>query len=75
MEHIRSMMDCAQICLVTADFMTRRSEHGKHLARECAEICRECAESCGQHPQADHHMKMCAEACRACAEECAKMAG
>jgi hypothetical protein len=71
--HIRIMMDCAQICATTADFMIRESQHGKHLARECAEICRQCADSCGNHPEADDHMKKCAQACLDCAAECEKM--
>jgi hypothetical protein len=72
--HIRIMMDCAQICAVSADFMIRGSQHHPHLCRECAEICRECEASCAGHPAADDAMRRCAEMCRRCAEECGRMA-
>jgi len=72
-KHIRTMMDCAQICAVVADFMIRGSAHHPHLCAECAEICRECERSCAQHPDADDAMRRCAEMCRRCAEECAAM--
>jgi hypothetical protein len=72
--HIRIMMDCAQICAASADFMIRGSAHHPHLCAECAEICRECEKSCAGHPDADTAMRACAEACRRCAEECGKMA-
>ena len=72
--HIRIMMDCAQICAVSADFMARGSDHHTHICRECAEICRECATRCSAHPGADETMRACAEACGRCAEECARMA-
>ncbi len=71
--HIRIMQDCAQICLVAADFMTRSSPHHPHLCAECAEICRQCERSCAEHPDADDAMRRCAEICRRCAEECAAM--
>jgi hypothetical protein len=72
--HIRIMMDCAQICVVSADFLSRGSSHHAHLCRECAEICRECAQNCDGHPGADDMMRRCAESCRRCAAECEKMA-
>jgi hypothetical protein len=71
--HIRLMMDCAQICATSADFMIRGSEHHPHLCAECAEICRQCAEECEGHPGADEAMRACAASCRACAEECGRM--
>jgi hypothetical protein len=71
--HITLMMDCAQICVVCADFMLRGSAHAAHLCRECAEICRACEVSCRAHAQGDALMLACAEACRRCAEECDKM--
>lgn len=72
--HIRIMMDCAQICMVSADFMIRGSSHHAHLCRECAEICRDCEKSCVGHPDADEAMQSCAETCQRCAEECERMA-
>jgi hypothetical protein len=69
-DHIKLMLDCAQICAVAVDFMARGSEHHAHICRECAEICRACEASC----RALDGMDECAEACRRCAEECEKMA-
>jgi hypothetical protein len=69
-QHMKIMMDCAQICAVTIDFMARGSEHHQHICRECAEICRACATSC----EALDGMEECAAACNRCAEECEKMA-
>lgn len=66
---IRLDMDCAQICTLTAAFISRGSGHARHLMRECAEICRQCAEECGKHAHMEH-CKRCAEACRRCAEAC-----
>ena len=30
--------DCADVCRITASLLSRGSEHGKHLLKECAEI-------------------------------------
>ncbi|MBC3911318.1 four-helix bundle copper-binding protein [Undibacterium umbellatum] len=71
--HLVSLLDCAQICLVHADFMARRSPHHSHLARECAEICLSCASFCEAHSDADGMMTECAKACRTCADSCTGM--
>lgn len=72
-KHLVALLDCAQICMVHADFMTRRSPHHAHLAKECAEICTACAGMCDAHPDADGEMKLCGEVCRRCAASCAEM--
>ena len=72
--HITIMMDCAQICVVCAEFMIRGSDHAKHLCRECAEICRACEADCRAHAAGDAEMLACADACKKCAVECVKMA-
>ncbi|BCI72012.1 ferredoxin [Sphingomonas paucimobilis] len=69
-QHMRIMLDCAQICSVALDFMARSSEHHGHICRECAEICRACAASC----QKVGDMDECVAACLRCAEACEKMA-
>ena len=66
---IKLDMDCAQICTLTAAFISRGSDHARHVLKECAEICRKCAEECGKHADMEH-CKRCAEACRKCAEAC-----
>ncbi len=67
--HFRLMMDCAQICQTSADFMLRGSTHHAHVCAECADICEDCAKSC----EAVGGMDECVEACRKCAESCRSM--
>ena len=66
---IKLDMDCAEICTLTASLIARGSAHGKHLLKECAEVCNACAEECEKHTHMEH-CKQCAAACRACAEIC-----
>ena len=67
--------DCADICLTVSSFLSRSSEHGKHLLKECIEICEKCAAECEKHASMSmEHCKQCAEACRKCAEACKVMA-
>lgn len=69
-DHFRLMMDCAQICATSADFMLRGSKHHPHVCAECADICEDCAKSCEQLDG----MEECVKACRACVESCSAMA-
>lgn len=73
--HIRTMLDCADICQTAARFMLRGSEHHRDTCGVCAEICRVCAESCERIDSSDADMKRCAEICRRCADSCEKMSG
>ncbi len=68
-KHFRLMMDCAQICQTSADFMLRGSTHHAHVCAECADICEDCATSC----EAVGDMDDCVAACRKCAESCRSM--
>jgi hypothetical protein len=71
--HLRLLLDCADICQTSADFMIRGSElHGETCAA-CAAICERCADECDRHGD-DPHMAACAELCRACAQTCREMA-
>ena len=72
--HIRLLMDCAQICTITADFMARTSSFHNRTCSFCAELCRACAESCVQVAGDDQTVKQCAKMCRRCAESCDRMA-
>lgn len=71
---IKLDIDCAQICSLTVALLARGSEHGKHLMKECEEVCNACAAECEKHADHHEHCKKCAEACRSCAEECRSMA-
>ena len=71
---IKLDIDCADVCRLTASLLSRGSEHGHHLLKECAEICDACAEECEKHSHMDH-CRECAKVCRHCAEECRQVAG
>lgn len=72
--HVLLLLDCAQICATSADFMTRGSKHHHLTCGTCAEICTACAEACEAMGADDPQMKLCADICRRCAESCRKMA-
>jgi hypothetical protein len=72
--HIRTLMDCAESCITSVDFMLRGSELHTQTCATCAVVCDACAKSC-ESMQDDPTMKRCADVCRRCAEECRKMSG
>lgn len=71
--HIRLLLDCAQICATSADFMLRGSDLHGRVCGVCAEVCDRCAVDCERFGD-DEQMRRCAEACRRCAEACRRMA-
>lgn len=68
--HFRLMMDCAEICATSANFMLRDSPLHRLTCGVCAEVCSRCADDCA----AVGEMHECVEACRACAHSCRAMA-
>jgi hypothetical protein len=72
-EHIRLLMDCAEICQTSANFMLRNSELHGSVCGVCAEVCERCAEDCARFTD-DDVMQQCAEICRTCAASCREMA-
>jgi hypothetical protein len=71
--HVRLLLDCADICRTSADFMLRRSELHTRTCGVCAEVCERCAEECERMAD-DEQMRRCAETCRRCADSCRRMA-
>ena len=67
--HLRLLLDCAEICQTTTDFMLRGSDLATALCRICAEIAERCAVSCDRVGD-DRQTRACAEACRRCALLC-----
>lgn len=67
-EHVKSMMDCIQICQVAADAMVRQSSLHADICTACARICDACADSCESLP--GEEMRHCADICRKCADSC-----
>jgi hypothetical protein len=72
--HIRLLLDCAQICQLSADFMLRLSDHHMMTCRICAEICDACAQACQSFAQ-DEELSQCARICAQCASSCREMSG
>lgn len=69
--HFRLMINCAEICQTSANFLLSGSAFHLKVCAVCAEICDACAKSCEQVGG----MQDCVKACRECAESCRKMAG
>lgn len=72
--HIHMLLDCAQICATSADFMLRGSELHPRTCGVCAEACERCADDCERMAGDDELMRRCAQTCRACADSCRAMA-
>jgi hypothetical protein len=72
-EHLGILQDCAQICVVSADFMLRDSPVHAQVCGACADTCEACAASC-EAMSDDAQMQACIDACRRCAQECRRMA-
>ena len=71
--HLRLLLDCADICRTSADFMLRRSDLHTLTCGVCAQVCERCAVSC-ETLRDDDTMRACAEECRRCAASCREMA-
>ena len=72
--HITTLLDCAEICQTSANFMLRTSPLHAHTCGVCAEACTRCADECERMASGDQQMITCAETCRRCAESCRQMA-
>ena len=72
--HIRLLLDCAQICQTSADYMLRGSDLHVRTCAVCAEVCERCAADCERFGD-DEMMRRCAEVCRRCAQSCRQMSG
>ena len=71
--HVGLLLDCAELCQTSANFMMRGSPYHEITCGACAELCRACAEACRAAGD-DEEMAHCAEVCDACAESCERMA-
>lgn len=73
LDHIRLLLDCAEICETTAHYLIRGSSLHERMCGLCADVCRQCAENCVQIAEDDQMVKECAELCRRCAGSCERM--
>lgn len=69
-DHFRLMMNCAEICRTSADFLLSGSDLHRLTCGACAQVCEACAQSC----EDVGGMEECVQACRRCAATCRKMA-
>lgn len=69
-DHLRLLLDCAQICRTSADYIPRGSDLQERVCELCAEVCERCAESCQRLVGHDRKLRECAGICRVCAESC-----
>ena len=70
--HIRLLLDCAEICQTSANFMLRMSDFHMQTCGVCADICEQCAQDYELFAD-DRMMQQCAESCRSCAQSCREM--
>ena len=69
---LKLLLNCAEICRTSADFLNVLSEYHRDVCRVCSEICDNCAVMCEQ--SGISAMQSCASTCRTCAESCRRMA-
>src|SRR5687767_4955653 len=70
---IRVLIDCAEICQTSANFMLRSSELHHFTCAVCAQVCEQAKSACERFPD-DAQMRLCADACQRCADSCHYMA-
>lgn len=71
--HVRLLIDCAEICSISAAFMLRGSPTHKRICGICADICEQCAKECERFTE-DARMQHCANLCHSCSHSCREMA-
>jgi hypothetical protein len=67
------LLDCAEICQTSANFMLRGSPYHVITCGACAELCRACEEAC-RSVAGDEQLAHCADICATCADSCDRMA-
>lgn len=70
--HMKLLIDCAEICRASQNFMLRNSTFSAAICTVCGDVCTQCADSCAQFT-GDTMMQDCAEVCRRCASSCQRM--
>lgn len=68
-KHLRLMLNCAELCQTSANFMLSDSPLHGRVCLICAETCEACAKSCEQVGD----MRDCVEECLSCAKSCRSM--
>ena len=68
-QFVKLGLDCSDVCIITASFMSRSSKHTPQMALECAQICEAYSTECEKFAQNDLFSR-CEKACKDCAEAC-----
>jgi len=63
--------DCANVCALTAKFLTHNSDFAQAICELCVEVCVACRDECARHDQ--EVIKRCADTCHRAAEKCEKL--
>ena len=72
-DRLGTLLDAADMCRTTADFMLRGSELEERVCDVCSEVCEWAAQMCEQMGE-DDQIRRCAAICRRCAKACREMA-
>jgi hypothetical protein len=76
---IRTDLDCADICAITARVLSRHTGYDANITRSllqaCATACHSCADECQKFAGMHEHCRICAEACRVCEAACRELLG
>ena len=74
---IRTNLDCADLCGVTARVLSRHTGYDANITRASVEACRSackaCADECESHADMHEHCRVCAESCRRCEQACEEL--
>ncbi|HAQ59153.1 MAG TPA: four-helix bundle copper-binding protein, partial [Microbacterium sp.] len=74
---IRTNLDCADLCAVTARVLSRHTGYDANITRAAVEACRSackaCADECERHADMHEHCRVCAESCRRCEQACEEL--
>jgi uncharacterized membrane protein len=72
--HLRSNLDCADVCDTTARVLSRHTGYDANITRAvleaCIQVCKSCGDECASHAEMHEHCKVCADACRRCEDAC-----
>lgn len=68
---IRSLLSCAEICRLNANFMLLESEYQRELLQVCESASEKAASICDGKAGGNFQLKLCAEICRVTSSSCA----
>jgi hypothetical protein len=71
-ECVKLAQECANICLIFAQFIQKDSDFSLQLCSICADLCYVCAAECDKHTENESCLE-CARASRRCGDLCRKL--